>query len=229
MLNGSFTCSNGNESQRRYKKKWNEEVFGHLGRQRHGLEKEIQQLDTMEANNSWDEEKNLRTDKKRDLDHTLMLESRMTRQKMKSQWMKEGDENSKFFHRMLRARRNKSMITRLRLDDGSYNENEENIANNILDYFTDLYSMDREEQWEIEGVDWSPISMAAAQSLEVPFTEEEIWRMIDECDGEKAQGADGYSMEFYKRHWGFVKQEIMRIFSDFQEMGALVERPMSHS
>ncbi|RVW99876.1 LINE-1 reverse transcriptase-like [Vitis vinifera] len=43
--------------------------------------------------------------------------------------------------------------------------------------------------------------------LEKPFTEEEVFRALSGCCGEKAPGPDGFSMAFWQFSWDFVKEE----------------------
>ncbi|KAK9111902.1 hypothetical protein Scep_019421 [Stephania cephalantha] len=134
-------------------KKWNVEVFGQLGKKKMDIIRELKNLDEMEANNNWsDYHKQMRKDKNSELNHTLMLENKTTRQKMKVQWLKEGDENSKFFHRTLSARRNKAMIKKLKMEDNSFTKDEDTIVNNIVGYFYDLYAKDSNQQCELHGI-----------------------------------------------------------------------------
>ena len=50
------------------------------------------------------------------------------------------------------------------------------------------------------------------RGLEKPFTEEEVFRALSGCYGEKAPGLDGFSMVFWQFSWEFVKKEVMNFF-----------------
>lgn len=52
-------------------------------------------------------------------------------QKAKVKWFKEGDNNTKFFHRMANGSRKKKFISKLELEDGLVIESEELIVNEI--------------------------------------------------------------------------------------------------
>jgi mannosylglycoprotein endo-beta-mannosidase len=45
--------------------------------------------------------------------------------------------------------------------------------------------------------------------LELPFTEDEVWRTIQQLPSDKALGPDGYTGRFYKSCWAIIKEDIM--------------------
>ena len=62
------------------------------------------------------------------------------RQKAKLKWVKKGDCNSKFFHKVANDRRNKKFIKFLENERGLVLDNSESITEEILLYFEKLYS-----------------------------------------------------------------------------------------
>lgn len=56
----------------------------------------------------------------------------------------------------------------------------------------------------VEGLEWNLISNFAAKSLEKPFEEEEIKRVVFSCDGNKAPSPDGFTPSFFQVCWHFV-------------------------
>lgn len=50
--------------------------------------------------------------------------------------------------------------------------------------------------------------------LERPF-EEEVWGAVKECSGNKAPGADGFTMRFYRKCWAKIKGHLMSVMEDF--------------
>ena len=55
-------------------------------------------------------------------------------------WAKEGDCNSKFFHKMANGRQNRKFIKVLENERGLVLNNSESITEEILFYFEKLYS-----------------------------------------------------------------------------------------
>ena len=49
--------------------------------------------------------------------------------------------------------------------------------------------------------------------LELPFTEDEVWRTIQQLPSDKAPGPDGFTGRFYKSCWPIIKEDIMTAIS----------------
>ena len=56
--------------------------------------------------------------------------------------------------------------------------------------------------------------------LESPIVEDEVWKAICSCDGDKALGPDGFNLNFFKFNWLVLKEDFI---SDFYEHGYLDE------
>ncbi|GKU95494.1 hypothetical protein SLEP1_g8850 [Rubroshorea leprosula] len=65
------------------------------------------------------------------------------------------------------------------------------------------------------------ISQADNKFLIAPFTEEEIRKVIWECDSSKAPGPDGFNFRFMKSMWDDIKTEVIGFVKEFQEQGRL--------
>ena len=130
-------------------------------------------------------------------------------------WVKEGDCNSKFFHKMANCRRNRKYIKELE------NERGLSITEEILLYFEKLYASPTGESWSVEGLDWSPISKESALRLDSPFTEEEISKAIFQLDRDKAPGPDGFTVAVFQDCWDVIKEDLVRVFAEFHRSGII--------
>lgn len=61
-------------------------------------------------------------------------EEHFLKQKAKVFWLREGDGNTKFFHKTIKGRQNRSRIQRVRNLNGEYVEDEQ-VANSFLEYY----------------------------------------------------------------------------------------------
>ena len=116
--------------------------------------------------------------RKGELEKLILREEIHWRQKARVKWVKEGDCNSRFFHKVANGRRNRKFIKALENERGLVLNNSESITEEILLYFEKLYSGPIGESWRVEGLDWFPIFEESASRLDSPFTEEEISKAI---------------------------------------------------
>ncbi|KAL4285489.1 hypothetical protein GQ457_16G010300 [Hibiscus cannabinus] len=97
-------------------RKWNTNVFGHIEKRKRcllarikGVERELER-----SPNSFLE--GLDKELKRELDVVLAQEESMWHQKARSSWIENGDQNTRFFHTSVMARRKRNIIQMLRID-----------------------------------------------------------------------------------------------------------------
>lgn len=96
-------------------------------------------------------------------------------QRSRINWLKFGDQNTRFFHQTALQRRQYNKILRLQDDTGTWLENELDISNNFLNYFKQLYTSSGPQQWSevFDFVDHT-VTPEMNQSLQSPITLEEV-------------------------------------------------------
>lgn len=70
----------------------------------------------------------------------MKLEEAILRQKIQSQWFKEGDINSKYFHALIRGRRRRLFIHKILNDDDEWIQGDEQIAETACEHFQDIFT-----------------------------------------------------------------------------------------
>ncbi|RVW54237.1 putative ribonuclease H protein [Vitis vinifera] len=94
--------------------------------------------------------------RKGELEELILREEIHWKQKAKIKWVKEGDCNSKLFHKVANGRRNKNFIKILENERGLVLDSSESITEEILLYFKKLYSCPPRESWRVEDRDKAP-------------------------------------------------------------------------
>ncbi|RVW29557.1 hypothetical protein CK203_077422 [Vitis vinifera] len=131
-------------------------------------------------------------------------------------WLKEGDRNTGFFHRMASAHRKIIVWRELRSMEWFLEEQE--IREGIANAFKELLSEDTGWKADIGSLQLDQISQEEAEILERPFTEDEIHGALMEMNGDKAPGPDGFTLAFWQSCWEFIKEEIIEMFKEFYDI-----------
>ena len=127
----------------------------------------------------------------------VSLEEIHWRQKSRETWLKVGDKNTGFFHCMANSHFRKNTIARIKIN-GDWIFDELELRKGIVDACQAWLSDDLVWRAEIDRLPFATLSPEEAGSLEVPFREEEIFTAINEMDGDKAPGPNGFSMAFWQ-------------------------------
>ncbi|RVW45034.1 Transposon TX1 uncharacterized 149 kDa protein [Vitis vinifera] len=204
-------------------KVWNREVFGNLEGNKRAALQQVDYWDGVESERSLSlEETELKKEAKESYKKWVMLEESHWRQLSREVWLKEGDKNTRFFHRMANAHRNNNTLDKVKID-GVWLEEDQEVREGIANAFHQRLSEDMGWKADIEGIQLDRISQHEAESLEIPFSENEIHSALMEMSGDKAPGPDGFTMAFWQSSWDFVKEEILEMFKEFHEQGSFLK------
>jgi hypothetical protein len=84
------------------------------------------------------------------------------------------------------------------------------MAEALYDYYVGVLgaNFERTRRFDLHALGLPQEDLA---DLEQPFTEEEVWAVIVDLPNDKAPGPDGFTGLFYKRTWGTIKTDILRV------------------
>ncbi|XVF45254.1 hypothetical protein PTKIN_Ptkin02bG0190400 [Pterospermum kingtungense] len=131
-------------------------------------------------------------------------EEQRWQQKSRSKWIVEGDRNTSFFHGMANMRRRRNSINQLVVGN-SLLSNPTTLKDYIAEQFELHFKQDVAIPLKDLDCSFFTLLLASVNFLESPFLIEEIWEVIQRCDGDMAPGSDGFNMNFIKMHWGLFK------------------------
>ena len=150
------------------------------------------------------------------------LEEIHWRQKSREIWLREGDKNTGFFHRMANSHFRKNSLASIKIN-GVWLIEDQEMREGIPNAFQSLLSDNMAWTAEIKGLSFASLNPKEAGSLEVPFREEEIFIALNEMDGDKAPGPDGFTLAFWQDSWYFIEEEFMEMFHEFFCKGDLYQ------
>ena len=165
---------------------WNKVVFGDLRVKKMKFEKRIKEIDNLEGSTGWN--LNLQEERSRvksDWYELIIKEEWATMMKSKFKWAKDGDANTKFFHNLMNGRRATNAMAKLERTNGELITEETGIVEEIISFFSRLYSSSLPRFRGIDGINWSPIIADDATDLVRPFEEEEVRKAVFDFDGNK--------------------------------------------
>ena len=180
-------------------KKWNEEEFGDLAFRKICLLSELLGLDAREDLLGLSQEDQTRRSQiKSEVAHLASLEEISWRQKSRILFVKEGDNNTRFFHRVANSHRRTNHIRGLEVDGVLY-EDEEEVRSKVVQFYPSLYT--ESDTWRpfMDGLEFARIEEDERLVLERDFSKEEVVKVLQKMEGDKAPSPDGFTMAFFQK------------------------------
>lgn len=141
----------------------------------------------------------------------------MWKQRSKYHWLKEGDSNTKYFHRIANFYRHKNYIPLIK-DGNNIHHSKTDILNIFTRYYHSLLgeintsSNKVQANWDILYPNPNHLLLA---SLEQPFTKEEIKKAIFSLGIDKAPSSDGFNALFFQYFQHLVRNDLLDLFHSF--------------
>jgi len=124
----------------------------------------------------------------------LSKEEATWRLKSRPIWLKEGDRNTRFFHKFASARREKNSIWSIKDEKGNVLLSQHEIAREAVRYFQNQYRrrevIFQDALWGIELVP-KMFNDVANEDFIKPVSEEELLKAIKSFKKDKSPGPDG--------------------------------------
>ncbi len=121
-------------------KQWNYHEFGNVSTKMKQLSCELEVLDCKERQGGLSSmERDLRGSLLLELDRLAHLEETSWCQKSRVRWLKEGDNNTKFFHKIANSNRRRNFIKKLEVGDVVYTSDSD-IRAQAVQFYESLYT-----------------------------------------------------------------------------------------
>ncbi|GKE55260.1 hypothetical protein Tco_1494445 [Tanacetum coccineum] len=143
-------------------------------------------------------------------------EIKLLHQKVKIKWLSEGDRNTAYFHRVLKARKDKSIVESICMEDGN-RDNGSDVPEKFVNQFNMFLgsSMPVSPLNSLGNIVNLKLSQEEAEDMVIEVSDEEIKSALFDIDSSKAAGPDAYSTCFYKNAWVIVGKEICLAIKEF--------------
>ncbi|XP_059659241.1 uncharacterized protein LOC132306062 [Cornus florida] len=186
-------------------KRWNKEVFGNLEWKKNRVFADIAKLNRLdEVGQNGESLHSKRASCQAVFAEIALMEEISWRQKSRALWLKDGDRNTKFFHRLANTHRRCNHIGRIRVN-GSELWREDEVRGGIVSFYQQLYTETLGWRPTLDGLPFNYISALDSDRIEIPFMEEEVLKALSSCNEDKALGPDGFTIRFLKESWEVVR------------------------
>ncbi|KAL9659549.1 hypothetical protein QQ045_024356 [Rhodiola kirilowii] len=218
-----FTLQRRFASVRRMLSQWNKKSFGDIRQKLISVRAEWERLSKeQEARNLSEEEYLKKLALQKRMWQLEAQEERIWRRKSRIKWLQVGDQNTSYFHRMATWRTKRNNISSLEVGENRVEEPEQ-IKNAVCEYFSEVFRKAVSSQWSLEELNFGSLNENQRKLLESAISEEEILEAVKDCDGNKAPGPDGFNINFFKKFWETVKEEVVGFIKEFWLNGRLLK------
>lgn len=146
------------------------------------------------------------------------------KQRAKVRWLREGDNNTAFFHNTVREKNCAHRIEAISDMHGNFFVGEE-VPSQFVKFYEELLGTDSQNPRPL--LDYSifdnRLSVEEALDMVRPITRDEIKRAVFSIDEDRAPGPDGYSSKFFKASWEVIGEEVTAAISEFFMSGKLLQ------
>eukprot|EP00253_Pinus_taeda_P021755 PITA_21755 len=204
-------------------KRWNKSTFGNILKEKERIIAEIKQTQQKIILEGRTEEL---AQKEQDLETKLLAreeqEEVLWRQKSRIRWLKEGEKNTKFFHRSTIQRRMRNNISQITNEQGEKLETQEEIEQEFIQQFKEMSkepSINRTAAIE-EIMQHIPHLISEEQNslLLKPISMQEVETTAFSLKAGKAPGPDGFTSNFFHYFWELIKWEVWKIAEESRSM-----------
>ncbi|KAL8125715.1 hypothetical protein AgCh_013104 [Apium graveolens] len=142
-------------------------------------------------------------------------------QRAKQFWLREGDSNSRFFHKYASSRQRNNTVTRLKDKHGVWKEDVMEVQHVISDYFGELFRTSGAMEGLTDRELVNKVTDEQNESLMILATDEEVRKAIFSMHSDKSPGPDGLNPMFYKTFWPVVCNDVVNFCNKFISEGVL--------
>eukprot|EP00253_Pinus_taeda_P015369 PITA_15369 len=200
-------------------KDWNKTVFGNIFQEKAIIEQKLEQIHKDGVARCRDEETCTQEKELTQQWHNrCKQEESLWKQKSRILWLKEGEQNTKFFHRSAMDYRSANKILELKNSEGEILRNHSDISALLSNHFSRIAQepgINREASiQEITNAIPNSITEEQNWALRKTITMEEVEEAVRNMPNDKASGPDGFTINFYKACWNIVRHDIWEIVED---------------
>ncbi|XP_060183185.1 uncharacterized protein LOC132613154 [Lycium barbarum] len=139
-------------------------------------------------------------------------------QQSKVNWLRLGDDNTRYFFSVLKHQRLKQATTQIKDGQGNWKTDPAGIAGVFVEYYKELLGKRASSRVNAQHVilqNGPVLGIEHQLKLLMPFAAEDVKKAIFQIDQTKSPGPDGYGSGFFRDAWGIVGSDIITAVLEF--------------
>ncbi|XP_060964627.1 uncharacterized protein LOC133033648 [Cannabis sativa] len=137
------------------------------------------------------------------------------RQRSKQLWLKNGDQNSKFFHSKASSRRRNNNIVCLKDETGTSKFWDTGLGDLMLDYFSKIFTAEPGNCNEVLSCVSPRVTEDDNAILTRPIEDQEVKDALFQMHPDKSPGPDGMNPKFFQKYWHIVGPDVIACVREF--------------
>lgn len=137
-------------------------------------------------------------------------------QKAQVDWYEQGDSNSKYFHSMIRDKRNKLKLHRIKNNRGNWVQGDEKISKAAVKHFENLFTH-QHNNVDMTLLNCIPSNVTEDENRilnDIP-SENEVKQAVFDMSPSSTAGPEGFNGTFYQTCWDIIKYDVTDMVQDF--------------
>jgi hypothetical protein len=151
--------------------------------------------------------------------NALLLKNESTwRQRSRSTWLKCGDHNTKYFHKIASSRRNHKHIWEILDEAGTLHRGQNALKSTAVNHFKPFFDQNPnaniQSSVSVANLYAHTVSEAENISLDNPCSLQEILLALKSFSKDKSPGSDGWTVEFYLHFFDLIGPDLLALVED---------------
>jgi hypothetical protein len=192
---------------RRGLRAWSKNHFGSIRKQISEVELLLQQAEAMSMRGiNHGQYKHL----KGELQALQSKEERLWRQRSRAEWLKAGDQNTRYFHCRATQRKRRNQVHRLKDPNGVWTTSQGQVSQLFVNYYSSLFTTSNPALVDPVVENIMPSVTTTMNSMLVSdFTADEVVQALKQMAPLKAPGPDGLPPVFYQNYWHLIGEDVI--------------------
>lgn len=140
------------------------------------------------------------------------------KQKSRTTWALEGDENSAFFHGVINKHQRSQRINGIK-ENGFWISDPATIKELAINHFARRFAEPLKQRPKFISPQFKKLPLHASLSLEEPISLDEVKSTIWACGSDRAPGPDGFTFAFLKQYWEDFGMDLYLAVKHFEASG----------